>query len=121
MKVCAPASRAETELFFESVLRENRSVLELLSANYTFLNERLAKHYGIPGDLRLAVPPRHADRSEARRTAGAGQSADRDFVSEPDIGGAARQVDSGESAGHAAARSAAGRSGSRSDHCERST
>lgn len=39
--------QAETELFFESVLRENRSALELLSANYTFLNERLAKHYGI--------------------------------------------------------------------------
>jgi mono/diheme cytochrome c family protein len=38
----------ETELFFESLLRENRSVLELLSANYTFVNERLAKHYGIP-------------------------------------------------------------------------
>lgn len=38
----------ETELFFESILRENRSVLELLNANYTFLNERLAKHYGIP-------------------------------------------------------------------------
>jgi hypothetical protein len=38
----------ETELFFESVVRENRSTLELLTANYTFLNERLAKHYGIP-------------------------------------------------------------------------
>jgi Protein of unknown function (DUF1592)/Protein of unknown function (DUF1588)/Protein of unknown function (DUF1587)/Protein of unknown function (DUF1585)/Protein of unknown function (DUF1595) len=40
--------RHETELFFESVLRENRSVLDLLNANYTFVNERLAKHYGIP-------------------------------------------------------------------------
>jgi len=38
----------ETELFFESMLRENRSVLDLLTANYTFLNERLALHYGIP-------------------------------------------------------------------------
>lgn len=37
----------ETELFFESVLRENRSVLELIDTNYTFLNETLAKHYGI--------------------------------------------------------------------------
>ena len=42
------AFRHETELFFESVLREDRSVLELLKADYTFLNERLAKHYGIP-------------------------------------------------------------------------
>jgi hypothetical protein len=42
------AFRQETSLFLNSVLRENRSVLELLTANYTFLNERLAKHYGIP-------------------------------------------------------------------------
>ena len=42
------ALRQETELFFESVLREDRSVLDLLKADYTFLNERLAKHYGIP-------------------------------------------------------------------------
>jgi len=38
----------ETELFFQSIVRENRSVLDLLGANYTFLNERLAIHYGIP-------------------------------------------------------------------------
>jgi mono/diheme cytochrome c family protein len=38
----------ETELFLDSILRENRSVLDLLTANHTFLNERLAKHYGIP-------------------------------------------------------------------------
>ena len=43
------AFRLETELFFDSVLREDRSVLDLLRADYTFLNERLAKHYGIPG------------------------------------------------------------------------
>ena len=43
------AFRQETELFFDSVLRENRSVLDLLSADYTYLNERLAKHYGIAG------------------------------------------------------------------------
>src|SRR5687768_6493078 len=42
------AFRTETELFVDSVLREDRSVLELLRANYTFVNERLAKHYGIP-------------------------------------------------------------------------
>ena len=42
------ALRQETELFFESIMREDRSVLDLLRANYTFLNERLAKHYGIP-------------------------------------------------------------------------
>ena len=39
--------RRETELFFESILREDRSALDLLAANYTFLDERLPKHYGI--------------------------------------------------------------------------
>jgi len=42
------AFRRETELFLDSVLRENRSVLELITANYTFVNQRLAAHYGIP-------------------------------------------------------------------------
>jgi hypothetical protein len=39
----------ETELFFESIVREDRPVVDLLSANYSFINERLARHYGIPG------------------------------------------------------------------------
>ena len=43
------AFRTETELLFESMLREDRPALELLEADYTFLNERLARHYGIPG------------------------------------------------------------------------
>ena len=43
------AFRRETELFVESNIREDRSLLELLSANYTFVNERLARHYGIAG------------------------------------------------------------------------
>jgi mono/diheme cytochrome c family protein len=42
------AFRQETELFFESILREDRSALDLLRANFTYVNERLAKHYGIP-------------------------------------------------------------------------
>src|SRR5258708_13668943 len=42
------AFQQETALFFESMLREDRSVLELLDADYTYLNERLARHYGIP-------------------------------------------------------------------------
>jgi hypothetical protein len=42
------AFRHETELFFESVMKEDRSVLDLLRANYTFVDERLAKFYGIP-------------------------------------------------------------------------
>ncbi|MCA9108663.1 MAG: DUF1592 domain-containing protein [Planctomycetaceae bacterium] len=42
------AFQQETELFVESILREDRSVLDLIDADYTFLNERLAKHYDIP-------------------------------------------------------------------------
>jgi hypothetical protein len=41
------ALRRETELLFETVVKEDRSVTDLLNADYTFLNERLAKHYGI--------------------------------------------------------------------------
>jgi hypothetical protein len=43
------AFQQETQLFIESQIREDRPVSELLSANYTFVNERLARHYGIPG------------------------------------------------------------------------
>ena len=42
------AFQQEAELFFESMLREDRSVLDLLDADHTFVNERLARHYGIP-------------------------------------------------------------------------
>ena len=42
------AFRRETELFFDSLVRDDRSVLDLLRADYTFLNERLARHYGVP-------------------------------------------------------------------------
>jgi mono/diheme cytochrome c family protein len=43
------AFERETALFFDSIIRDNHSVLDLLDADYTFLNERLARHYGIPG------------------------------------------------------------------------
>src|SRR5262249_4353609 len=44
----AEAMRRETELFFDSVVREDHNVLDLFNADYSFVNERLAKHYGIP-------------------------------------------------------------------------
>jgi hypothetical protein len=43
------ALETETELFFQSIMREDRNVLDLMTADYTFLNERLAKHYGVAG------------------------------------------------------------------------
>jgi len=42
------AMKKETDLFFTSIIREDRSVMDLLNADYTFINERLARHYGIP-------------------------------------------------------------------------
>jgi len=43
------AFRRETELLFDSIIREDRNVLDLMTSNYTFMNERLARHYGITG------------------------------------------------------------------------
>ncbi len=60
------AFQRETELFVASTLREDRSVLDLLNANYTFVNERLARHYGIPGiygsRFRRVTLPNHNQR-----------------------------------------------------------
>src|SRR5262249_3878355 len=54
------------ELLFETVVRENRSVVDLLDADFTFVNERLAKHYGIPNiygpDFRCVPAPGDARR-----------------------------------------------------------
>jgi hypothetical protein len=60
------AMKEETSLFFESIMGEDRSVMDLLNADYTFVNERLARHYGIPNVYgsqfrRVTVP------NEARR------------------------------------------------------
>src|SRR4029079_6616214 len=57
------AMRRETELLFDRIVRQDRSLRELLVGDYTFLNERLAKHYGIDGvegdEMRLvALPPK---------------------------------------------------------------
>lgn len=56
------AFRRETELFFASIKREDRSLLDLLRADFTFVNERLARHYGIPNVYgshfrRVTLPP----------------------------------------------------------------
>ncbi len=42
------------------MIHEDRSILDFIDANYTFLNERLAKHYGIPGVTGAGIPPRRA-------------------------------------------------------------
>ena len=60
------AFKRETELFIASNLREDRSVADLLNADFTFVNERLARHYGIPGiygsRFRRVTLPNHDQR-----------------------------------------------------------
>ena len=55
--------RRETELFVEHIVREDRSILDFLDGRYTFLNERLARHYGIAERHRPRVPPRRSRRT----------------------------------------------------------
>jgi hypothetical protein len=57
------ALKRETELFFESLVREDRSLLDLLTADYTYVNERIARHYGLPNvtgqDFRRVTVPEY--------------------------------------------------------------
>ena len=91
------AFQRETELFVDSTLREDRSVLDLLSADYTFVNERLARHYGIPGIYgsrfrRVTLP----ESDQRGGLLGAGRAAGDDVVPGPHVAGAARQVAAGQ-------------------------
>jgi hypothetical protein len=59
--------KRESELFFDSIIREDRNIVDLLTADYTFVNERLARHYGIPNIYgsrfrRVTIPPEMAYR-----------------------------------------------------------
>ena len=62
----------EVELFFDSVIREDRSAIDLMTANYTFVNERLARHYGIPGIYGSHFRRVTLDRDERRGLLGKG-------------------------------------------------
>jgi hypothetical protein len=99
----------ETELLFRTIMREDRSIVDLLDADFTFVDERLARHYGIPGIRgsrmrRVELPP-----TARARAAGAGQHPHGDVGGQPHVAGAARQVGARERARRAAAAAAAGR------------
>lgn len=66
------AMKQETELFFGSIIREDRNVLDLLNADYTFVNERLARHYGIPGVYGNQFRRVHLDDENRRGLLGQG-------------------------------------------------
>ena len=106
------ALQRETELLFESIVLEDRSVLRPADADYTFVNERLARHYGIPnvyGSSSAAC----GHRRRAPRPARARQHPDAHLVRQPDVAGAARQVGADEHPRHAAAAAAARRAAAR--------
>ena len=108
------AMRRETGLFIQNIIRDDRSVLDLLDADYTFVNERLARFYGIPG---VTGPEfRRVDMSRTERGGGILAHASRPhglLVFHPHLAGPARQMDSGESAERSASAPAARRAAAR--------
>ena len=75
-------------MLFESIVREDRSIVDLLDADYTFVNERLARHYGIPDIRGRLLPPDVAGRSQPAAWASrAGQFSDGDLHRHANIAG----------------------------------
>ncbi len=101
----------ETELFLESQLREDRSMVELLTANYTYLNEQLARHYGIRDVYGSHFRRVHAGRSESLGAARQGERAVGDVLSAPHLADDSRQV-----AARKYSRGAGAASASRREH-----
>ena len=101
------AMRQETELFFGSIIHEDRSALDLLTADYTFVNERLAKHYDIPNIYgshfrRITLPP----DSPRGGLLGQGSILAVTAYATRTSPGRSRQVDTGEPAGDPSAPAA---------------
>ena len=105
--------RRETELFAGSILREDRSVLDLLTANHTFVNERRGETLRHSAHSRPALPPHRAQRRSPPRAPWPGKRACGYIVPASHVAGCAGKVDSGESSRHSAASAAAGCAGAR--------
>ena len=105
------AMKRETELFFGSIITENRSVMDLLNANYTFVNERLARHYGIPNvygtDFRRVTVTDDARRGLLGQASILTVTSD----AQPHFAGSPGQMDSDQSAGESANSPSAERAG----------
>ncbi len=109
----AESMKRETELLFDTLIREDRSMLELLTADWTFVNERLARHYGIPNITGPEFRRVAGGRREPPRPARPRQHPDDDVGRRSHLAGAARQVGDGSAAGVAAAAAAAQRAAAR--------
>ena len=106
-RACAKPCSRRHELFFEAVIHEDRSILDFIDGKFTFLNERLAKHYGIPG---VTGPEfRRVELTGEERSGILTQASVLTVSSYPDadLARAARQVGSGEFSERSAAASAA--------------
>ena len=103
--------RRETELFFESIVHEDRSILELLNGTYTFLDERLAKLYGIPGIEGDEFRQVSLERLSAGGRADSGEHSHADVAADADLAGQTGKMDSGDIFGKCTASSAGRRSG----------
>ncbi len=86
--------RRETEMFFDSIIRENRSVVDLLNADYTFVDERPAKHYGIPDVYGSRFRRVKLAGRFAARIAGAGKRSARDVGRYKNVSRGSRQMGS---------------------------
>ncbi len=106
----------ETQLFFDSVVREDRPILDLLTADYTFVDDRLARHYGLPN-----VPGNRFRRvkvTDDNRRGLLGQASilTLDVVRQSHIARPARQVGDGRAVGHATTASACQRAALAREH-----
>ena len=87
MTPCGRLFGRETEMFLESIMREDRNVPELLNSDYTFVDERLARHYGIPNvyGSQFRRVKLDGELEAAPWTSGQGQYRSGDIASRPDI------------------------------------
>ena len=111
------AMRREVELLFDSIVREDRSIVDLLTADYTYVNERLAKHYGIPNVYgsqfrRVTLGAGHGRAPRAHRQ---GRVPDDHVEARADLAGDARQVGDDQHPRREPAGSAAGRSAAQAE------
>ena len=110
----------ETELFFAEVLKNDLSLTNFVASDFTMLNGRLAKHYGIPGvdgwEFRKVTLPAG---QPSRRRADDGERAEGDGQRHDHLAGPARRVGAGPHPRHAAAAAARRRAGPRAGHPRR--
>ena len=105
------AMRRETSLFVEAIIREDRSILDLIDAPFTFLNGPLARHYGIGGVTGEEFRRVDLDARTTQRAAYTRSDSDSLVVSDTDIATGARKVGAGESSRLGAAAASAGCAG----------